>query len=165
MKRRLKLGISSCLLGKKVRYDASHRLDSYIKNRIDKSVQWVAVCPEVECGLSVPREEMHLVGTPESARLVTRFSRIDHTDRLLKWSRKKLKELEKEKLQGFVFKSNSPSCGLKGVKIYNKESVFVKKGSGIFAKEFVKYFRFMPVIEDTQLHSYKKRKRFMEKVL
>jgi len=165
MNRRFKLGISSCLLGKKARYDGGHRLNSYLKNTLGKSVQWVAVCPEVDCGLSVPREEMHLVGTPESTRLVTRFSRVDHTDKMLKWSRKRLKELEKQRLSGFVFKSNSPSCGLKGVKVYNKEGPLAKKGSGIFAKEFVKYFKFMPVEEDAQLHDHKKRKKFIEKVL
>ena len=134
---KIKLGISSCLLGNSCRYDGAHKLDYYLKDAFGKFVDWIPVCPEVECGLGVPREAMHLVGAPESPRLVTGNSNIDYTEKMLKWAKGKLGQLEKEKLCGFVFKNNSPSCGL--------NSVLSKKGVGVFTKEFSGYFKLMPV--------------------
>ncbi|OGW70916.1 MAG: hypothetical protein A2047_01190 [Omnitrophica bacterium GWA2_41_15] len=153
---KVKLGISSCLLGDNVRYDGGHKLDHYLKDTLDKFVEWVGVCPEVECGLGVPREAMHLVGAPESSRLVTRNSNIDHTEKMLSWTEGRLKQFEKEGLCGFVFKNNSPSCGL--------NSVFSKKGMGIFAKEFSSYFKLMPVEDEDRLRDDRIRESFIKNI-
>ena len=156
MDKKIKLGISSCLLGENVRYDAGHKLDHCLKDTLGKFVEWVGVCPEVECGLSVPREAMCLIGSSESPRLVTRNSNIDHTDRMMKWAGKRLRELEKEGLAGFVFKSNSPSCGL--------NSVLSEKGIGIFAKEFTRRFKLMPVEDSDRLQDDKIRENFINRI-
>ena len=156
MGKKIKLGISRCLLGENVRYDAGHKLDQYFKDALGKFVEWVGVCPEVECGLGVPREAMYLTDSPESPRLITKITNIDHTDKMLKWSEKELKELEKKKIAGFIFKSNSPSCGL--------HKVFHKKGAGIFAAEFIKYFRSLPVEDEESLRDEATRKKFIEKI-
>ena len=153
---KIKLGISSCLLGENVRYDAGHKLDRRLKDTLGKFVEWTGVCPEAECGLGVPREEMYLTGSAESPRLITKITNIDHTDKMLKWVRKKLKELEKKKISGFVFKSNSPSCGL--------HKVFHKKGAGIFAMEVIKCFRSLPVEDEENLRDDGARKKFIEKI-
>jgi uncharacterized protein YbbK (DUF523 family) len=116
MKEKIKIGISSCLLGHKVRYDGGHKLDLYLRDTLGWYVEWVPVCPEVECGLPVPREAMRLVRSAESLRLVTSVTGADHTDRMLKWAGHRLSELEKEGLCGFIFKSRSPSSGMRGVK-------------------------------------------------
>jgi uncharacterized protein YbbK (DUF523 family) len=154
---KIRLGISSCLLGENVRYDGGHKLDAYLKDKLGELVEWVPMCPETECGLGVPREAMHLIGTAESPRLVTRNSGIDHTDKMLKWAKKKLSQLEKEKLCGFVFKNDSPSCGL--------HSVFSKKGIGIFAKEFTKHFKLIPAEDEIGLRDGVTMKNFIEKLL
>ena len=153
---KIKLGISSCLLGENVRYDGRHKLDHYLKDKLGKIADWISVCPEVECGLSVPREAMHLINSPESARLVTRNSNIDHTEKMLSWARKRLKQLEKEGLAGFVFKNNSPSCGL--------NSVLSKKGAGLFTKEFVNHFKLMPVEDDESLRDNKVKENYIERI-
>jgi len=85
---RIRIGISACLIGKPVRYDGGHKRDPYLMDTLGRFVEWVPVCPEVECGLPVPREPMRLVGEPESPRLVTIRSGIDHTDRMLGWTKK-----------------------------------------------------------------------------
>src|SRR5512135_501449 len=95
---KIKLGISSCLLGEKVRYDGGHKLDHYIKETLGKYVDWVSVCPEVQYGLSVPREAMRLVGTAGAPRLVTIHTGTDHTDGMRSWAKQRLNELEKEDL-------------------------------------------------------------------
>jgi len=160
----IKLGISTCLLGEKVRYDGQHKLNHYLTDMLGKYVEWVPVCPEVECGLSVPREAMHLSGNSDSPHLVTVKTGIDHTDRMQKWCSKKLKELETEDLCGFVFKSKSPSSGLLNVKVFNAKGNPVKNGVGLFAKAFTARFPLLPVEEEGRLNDAGLRNRFIDHV-
>ena len=81
------LGISSCLLGNNVRYDGGHKLDHFLVDTLGQYVDWVPVCPEVESGLPVPREAMHLIGDPEDPRLVTIRTGKDHTARMKRWAK------------------------------------------------------------------------------
>jgi uncharacterized protein YbgA (DUF1722 family)/uncharacterized protein YbbK (DUF523 family) len=164
MKDRINLGISACLLGEPVRYDGGHKLDHYLKDIVGQFVNWIPVCPEVECGLSVPREAMHLVGDQQSPRLVTLRTGIDYTEQMLTWSEKKLDELEKLDLCGFVFKSKSPSSGMKDIKIYNSSGMAVKKGTGIFARQFMDRFPLLPVEDEGRLHDAGLRENFIERV-
>jgi len=157
MEKKIKLGISSCLLGENVRYGGGHKLNNFLKIKFGKFVRWISVCPEVESGLGIPREAMHLAGSLESPRLVTKITNIDHTDKMLKWAEKRLMELKKEKISGFIFKNNSPSCGL--------YKVFHKKGIGIFAMELTKYFRNLPAEDEERLRNESIRKKFIEDIL
>lgn len=161
---KIKLGVSACLLGQKVRFDGGHQLDRFITETLGRYVDFVPVCPEVECGLPVPREAMRLVGDPENPRLVTIRTRIDHTDRMLAWARQRVKELEKEDLHGFIFKSDSPSSGMERVKVYDAKGNPQKKGVGIFARVFMTHFPLLPVEEDGRLHDPKLRENFIEAI-
>jgi uncharacterized protein YbbK (DUF523 family) len=161
---KIRIGISSCLLGEKVRYDGGHKLDHYLVDTLGQYVQWVPVCPEVEYGLHVPREAMHLLGSPESPRLVTRKTGVDHTDGMKKWAGEKLKKLDGEDLCGFIFKSKSPSSGYRGVKVYSESGMTSKKGIGIFAGAFIDYFPVIPVEDDGRLHDPHLRENFIERV-
>jgi uncharacterized protein YbgA (DUF1722 family)/uncharacterized protein YbbK (DUF523 family) len=159
---KIRLGISTCLLGENVRYDGGHKRDRFIIETLGQFVEFVPVCPEVECGLPVPRESMHLAGDPQSPRLVTTRSKIDHTERMVHWARKRVGELEKENLCGFVFKSNSPSSGMERVKIYNEHGMAQKTGVGMFARAFMDHFPLIPVEEDGRLHDIRLRENFIE---
>jgi len=158
------LGISSCLLGEKVRYDGRQLHNRYITDSLEEYFTWIPVCPEVEYGLGIPRETMHLVGDPEKPRLVEISTGIDHTDGILKWVGKKLMELEKEDLCGFIFKSKSPSSAIRGVKIISPSGVECGEGPGIFGGAFTKHFSLIPVIDDEQFGDPVLRKNFLEKV-
>ena len=160
----VKFGISACLLGEKVRYDGQHKLNHYLTDMLGKYVKWVPVCPEVECGLPVPREAMHLAGSKDSPRLVTVKTDIDHTNKMQKWCAKKLKELEKEELCGFVFKSNSPSSGLFNVKVFSDKGIPVKNGVGLFARAFSEHFPLLPAEEEGRLNDAGLRNRFIDHV-
>ena len=164
MEKRIKLGISSCLLGENVRYDGGHRLDRFLTDTLGNYVSYVPVCPEVECGLGVPRESMRLVGDPNAPRLVTSRSQRDLTEQMLAWARKRVAELEHEKLCGFIFKAKSPSSGMERVKVYNETGMPVKKGVGIFARKFVERFPLLPVEDDGRLHDPKIRENFIERI-
>ena len=161
---KISLGISSCLLGNPVRYDGGHKLDHFLTDTLGQYVDWVPVCPEVECGLPVPREAMHLVGDPEEPRLVTIRTGADHTTRMKRWAKKRTGELEKEELCGFVFKSRSPSSGMRGVKIYNEAGGAYTTGSGIFAQAFMRRFPLLPVEDEGRLHDPALRENFIERI-
>ena len=162
MEDKIRLGISTCLLGENVRYDGGHKRDRFIIDTLGEFVEFVPVCPEVECGLPVPRESMHLAGDPESPRLVTTRTKIDHTERMVNWARKRVRELEKENLCGFIFKSNSPSSGMERVKVYKEHGMAQKTGIGMFARAFMDHFPLIPVEEDGRLHDIKLRENFIE---
>ena len=131
---KIKLGISTCLLGENVRYDGGHKLDRFLTDTLGQYVEYVPVCPEVECGLPIPREAMHLEGDLDSPRLVTIRTKQDMTDRMVQWARNRISMLEKEDLCGFIFKSDSPSSGMERIKVYNEKGMPVKKGVGNLCK-------------------------------
>ena len=164
MKERVRLGISSCLLGNAVRWNSGHKMDRYLTRTLGQFVDYVPVCPEVEAGFGVPRESMRLVGDPEKPRLITFKSKIDHTDQMLRWARKRVEELEKEDLHGFIFKSDSPSSGMIRVKVYTEKGMPVKKGVGMFAREFMAHFPLIPAEDDGRLHDAKIRENFIERI-
>src|SRR4030043_1436513 len=161
---KIKLGISACLLGENVRYDGGHKLDRFLTDSLGQYVECVPVCPEVECGLGVPRESMHLEGDPDSPRLVTIRTKQDMTDRMVRWAMKRVAELEKEDLCGFIFKSDSPSSGMERVRVYNEKGMPVKKGVGMFAKIFMDHFPLLPVEDEGRLHDPNLRENFIERI-
>lgn len=164
MDRPIRLGISTCLLGENVRYDGGHKLDRFLMDTLGQYVDYFPVCPEVECGLPIPRESMHLKGDPSSPRLVTSRTHKDHTAQMVKWAKKRVKELEREDLCGFIFKSNSPSSGMERVRVYNEKGMPEKKGVGMFAGIFMDHFPLVPVEEEGRLHDPILRENFIERI-
>ena len=161
---KIKLGISTCLLGENVRYDGGHKLDRFLTDTLGQYVEYVPVCPEVECGLPVPRESMHLEGDHESPRLVTLRTKQDMTERMVSWAKRRVVELEKEGLCGFIFKSDSPSSGMERVRVYNEKGMPVKKGVGMFARIFMEHYPLLPVEDEGRLHDPKLRENFIERI-
>lgn len=161
---RIKLGISACLLGENVRYDGGHKLDRFLRDTLGQYVAYVPVCPEVECGMGIPRESMHLEGDPAEPRLVTTRTKRDLTEMMVTWARKRVVELEGEGLCGFVFKSDSPSSGMERVKIFDLKGMPRKIGVGVFAGIFMKHFPLLPVEEEGRLHDPVLRENFIERI-
>ena len=159
----IKIGVSSCLLGEKVRYDGGHKHDRYLTDVLGRFFAFVPVCPEVGCGMPVPREAMRLEGDPENPRLVTIMSRVDKTEQMLQFCRAKVEELAGEDLCGFIFKKGSPSSGLFGVKVYG-DAMPPKSGSGLFAAAVAKRFPQLPMEEEGRLGDPLLRENFIERV-
>ncbi|MCC2641639.1 MAG: uncharacterized protein K0S45_2052 [Nitrospira sp.] len=160
----LRIGISRCLLGEAVRFDGGHKRDEFLADLLGRYVEWVPVCPEVEAGLGTPREAMRLVGDPEQPRLVTIKSGQDHTDALETMILNRLPELERLALSGYVFKKDSPSCGVKPVRTYNEHGMPEGKGIGLFARAFMSRFPLIPVEEEERLRDPLLREHFIERV-
>jgi len=161
---KIRLGISTCLLGENVRYDGGHKLDRFLTDTLGQYVEYVPVCPEVECGLPVPRESMRLEGNPDSPQLITSRTKQDMTDRMVRWAKRRVDEIEGEDLCGFIFKSDSPSSGMERVRVYNEKGMPVKKGIGMFARIFMEHFPLLPVEEDGRLHDPNLRENFIERI-
>ena len=160
----LRLGISRCLLGEQVRFDGGHKRDQFLTDVLGRYVEWVPVCPEVEAGLGTPREAMRLVGDPQQPRLVSIRSGQDHTRALEMMTDRRLADLEVVDLSGFVFKKDSPSCGVERVRTYNEHGMPNRKGVGLFARAFVGRFPLIPVEEEGRLSDPLLRENFIERV-
>lgn len=158
------VGVSSCLLGNNVRYDGGHKLDRFLRDRLGSFVRFVPVCPEVECGLPIPREAMRLVNTGDAIKLLTQKTQIDITPRMSSWAEMKITDLKKLPLCGFIFKSKSPSSGMKGVKVYTEKGGVTKTGVGIFAKAFIEAFPDLPVEDEGRLNDDGIRENFIERL-
>jgi len=159
---KIRLGVSACLLGQKVRYDGGHKWDRYLTGTLGRYLQLVPVCPEVELGLGVPREATRLEGDPASPRLVTVETRVDRTEAMRGWAQGRVKGLERQDLCGFIFKSRSPSCGLAGLPVYGPKGR--KRGVGLFAQAFVEHFPGLPVMDEVRLHDPDLRENFIQRL-
>jgi uncharacterized protein YbgA (DUF1722 family)/uncharacterized protein YbbK (DUF523 family) len=164
METRIKIGVSRCLLGDRVRYDGGHKKDRFLTDTFSMYVDYIPVCPEVEAGFPIPREAFRLVGDPEKPVMITSKTRKDVTNVMKKWARKRVRELEKESLCGFIFKKDAPSSGMERVKVYNEKGMAEKKGVGIFAGIFMQHFPLIPVEEEGRLHDPILRENFIERI-
>ncbi|MCX5892790.1 MAG: DUF523 and DUF1722 domain-containing protein [Deltaproteobacteria bacterium] len=160
----IKLGLSACLLGTKVRYDGGHTWDPFVTDTLGRYLEFVPVCPETECGLGVPREPMRLVGDPVAPQLFTVRTKQELTGRLLGWAEKRVEALAQENLAGFILKSKSPSCGPARVKVYNDQGRIAGRGAGLFARAFRQRFPLLPVIDEAGLYDPEIRENFIERL-
>ena len=159
---KIRIGISSCLLGEMVRYDGGHQLDRYLRDTLGAWFEYVPVCPEVELGLPTPRETLRQVEGDDGVHLVFSRSGGDITEAMQAWAAKRVVELEREELCGFIFKAKSPSSGMERVKVYDRNGVPAKKGVGFFARAFMTHFPHLPVEEDGRMHDPVLRENFIE---
>jgi uncharacterized protein YbgA (DUF1722 family) len=83
---------------------------------------------------------------------------------MVEWARKRVKQLEKEDLCGYIFKSGSPSSGMERVKVYDRNGVPAKAGVGIFARIFKEHFPLLPVEDEGRLHDPGLRENFIERI-
>jgi len=164
MEQAIKIGVSSCLLGKEVRYNGGHSHDLYVTGTLGQYFAFVDVCPEVEAGFGIPREAMRLVGNPEAPRLVTTKTKKDCTAKMMGWVKQRVKELEKEDLCGFIFKKGSPSSGMERVRVYTEKGMPSNRGSGMFARAFMEHFPLIPTEEEGRLNDSALRENFIERI-
>ena len=164
MQSKIKVGVSSCLLGNYVRYNGGHKQNRYITDTLSSYFDFLPVCPEVECGLPVPREAMRLIGEHDNPRLVTIRNGEDLTSQMQDYSLRRVAELAEENLSGFIFKKDSPSSGLYRVKVYDVNGKSVKKGRGLFAAAMANHFSILPMEEEGRLQDARLRENFIERV-
>jgi uncharacterized protein YbgA (DUF1722 family)/uncharacterized protein YbbK (DUF523 family) len=158
--RRIRIGISSCLLGQKVRYDGGHKRDYYVVRSLVRHVELLPVCPEVGIGLGVPRAPIHLIRQGGAVRAVGVDDRsLDVTDALAAYAKAMSRSLDG--ISGYIFKQRSPSCGLRDVPVGGRGT---RNGRGIYADAFLQTHRFVPAVDEAELADPALRDNFIERV-
>jgi uncharacterized protein YbbK (DUF523 family) len=156
---RPRIGVSSCLLGERVRYDGGHKRHEWLVEVVGREVEWVPVCPEIEAGFGTPREPVDLVRLADgSTGMIEKHSRRDVAARLREFARRRIDELARERLSGYVLKAGSPSCGT---------SVPVENGDaapGLFAQALLTRFPDLPVADERALADPARRQTFVDEV-
>jgi uncharacterized protein YbgA (DUF1722 family)/uncharacterized protein YbbK (DUF523 family) len=163
---RIRVGISSCLLGEKVRFDGGHKREPYLVLTLGRWFEWVPVCPEIDIGLGAPRESLRLIGKGNRPRLVAPASGSDHTEAMAGYAGRKLHDLAAAGLHGYIFKKDSPTCGLHRVRVYpgRKGTSPTRDGTGVFARALLDAMPALPVEEEGRLHDMPLRENFIERV-
>lgn len=159
-----KLGISACLLGQKVRFDGGHKREQFLTDLFGRFVDWIPICPEVEVGMGVPRETVRLVGTLANPKMIAEKSGRDWTAAMNQFAAKRLREIAALNLSGYVFKKNSPTCGMERVRVYSSKGMPERQGRGLFAAALMKQWPLLPVEEEGRLNDLKLRENFIERV-
>jgi uncharacterized protein YbgA (DUF1722 family)/uncharacterized protein YbbK (DUF523 family) len=174
-----RIGISRCLLGDEVRFDGGHKRDSFLTSTFGRFVEWVPVCPEVEIGMGIPREAIHLVARPdgvpsgsERVRLLGVVSDTDWTSKMSAYASKRVRDLQDAGLSGYVLKKDSPSCGLERVRVKHASAdgsvprggMRTRTGRGLFAEALVQRLPNLPIEEEGRLNDPALRENFVERV-
>ncbi len=154
--KKLKIGVSACLIGFKYRYDGESRFSKTITEKLGGKVDLIPVCPEVECGLSIPRPKMHLEFSPAGTRLKVTETGADETMRMTSWIANKLEQLEAMGISGFLFQAKSPSCGLADTKIFapGGKRIVTESGNGLFAAMLKKRFPRLVIGEERDIDEF-----------
>ncbi len=162
--KRLRIGISSCLLGDEVRFDGGHKRDAPLLESLAPHVEWVRVCPEVELGMGVPREPVQLVKSAAGLRMIAVHTGTDYTDAMRAFAARRVAALAGMDLRGYILKSDSPSCGLDTVKVFDDDAEPSRSGTGLFAAALTSAFPAMPIEDERRLGDPEARTRFLERV-
>jgi uncharacterized protein YbgA (DUF1722 family)/uncharacterized protein YbbK (DUF523 family) len=162
----IRIGVSSCLLGAKVRFDGGHKRSDFLVDTLGRFVEFVPVCPEVEIGLGVPRETLRLVrdGAAHGIRLVANQTALDHTKAMNSYAERRVAALGREGLSGYILKKDSPSCGMERVRVYGSSGMPTRDGSGLFATALIRRYPSLPVEEEGRLNDARLRENFVERV-
>lgn len=161
----IRIGISSCLLGQKVRYDGGHKRDRFATDVLEPFVEWVPLCPEVEIGLGIPRPTIRLERhRKDGVRLVMPQAGEDLTKRMADWSETRIGSVLEQDLCGYILKKDSPSCGMERVKVYDTNGVPARDGTGVFAEVLLRRAPHLPVEEEGRLNDPRLRENFIARV-
>lgn len=159
MNGKIKIGISSCLIGKKVRFDGRDKNQPSIVESLAEQFLLIPTCPEMEAGMTTPREPVRLVRQDGELTVIGLSGGTDWTPAILKVIREKIEQDHADRLCGYILKSGSPSCGLEAVPVFAKSELpdlselveISKQGVGLFAAAIKNSFPGMPVCDELWL--------------
>jgi uncharacterized protein YbgA (DUF1722 family)/uncharacterized protein YbbK (DUF523 family) len=161
--RRIRIGVSSCLLGEPVRYNGGHKRDRYVDEVLSDYFEYLPYCPEVAIGLGVPRATIQLRAGAEGPRAIQPDAGgRDVTGDLARYGQRVA--AAGSSLSGYIFKARSPSCGPARVKVYDRNGSPSGSAPGIYAAAIRKELPLMPVEDEGRLNDPELRDNFIERV-
>lgn len=159
----MRIAVSRCLLGEAVRYDGKSKPCAAVRELLAARAELVAVCPEVEVGMTVPREAVDLVGAPEAPRMVGAETGQDWTARMDAWARGRVADLLAQGIAGAVLKARSPSCGIGDAAVAREAGGIPVPGDGLFVLALRRAAPGMPLVRDEDLVSAAEVEDFLER--
>ncbi|MEF1290645.1 YbgA family protein [Vibrio sp. M260118] len=160
----IKIGISACVLGERVRFDSGHKISKFVTKELTPYFEFMPICPEVGSGMPVPRPTIRLMSNEDRIALVeTKDPTKEHTQKVVDYSKQKVASLEKEQLCGYIVCAKSPTCGMERVKVYKKNSA-ENVGVGLYTNELMKAMPWLPVEEDGRLNDPVLKENFITRV-
>lgn len=156
----MKIAVSACLLGEKVRFDKGHKRDEFIMDELSHYAEYISFCPE-HFAFGSPRPSIRIVKSGNEKHIISNKSGDELTETLLKSSQNDLQKLKESELCGIIFKAKSPSCGLGSAKVYLENGYAESKEDGIFAALCKEAFPLLPMEEEGRLHDAWLRENFI----
>jgi uncharacterized protein YbbK (DUF523 family) len=145
----IKIGVSACLLGKNVRYDGGNKYINLAQYFNVGKYQFMALCPEVEMGMTIPRPAIQIIKDQTNIRLVQVDNReIDYSQQMHQWFLENLDSLKC--YAGFILKSKSPSCGQQTTPHYSNQGLFERQ-DGFFVNLLKSIQNDINIIDENQL--------------
>ena len=157
---KIKIAVSSCLLGEAVRYDGTDKRIGLIANQLANQYNLISLCPEIAIGMGVPRPPIHLVDDGVSIKVVGIDNQENDVTKLLTADGEKVVETYSD-ICGYIFKKNSPSCGTKDVKVMTENGEYERRGRGAYAATIMKALPLLPVIDEEDFLNKKLRDNFL----
>jgi len=162
-KEEIKIGISACLIGQKVRFDASNKPSRFCIDELSEHVEYEPFCPEVAIGLPIPRPTIRQIKKDDVIHVARPDGTGDVTEALQAYGKKVAAMTEH--LSGYIFCAKSPTCGMERVKIYSPEGNSLKsEGIGTFAKEIMEANPLLPCEENGRLNDMHIRENFVARI-
>ncbi|MCX6072733.1 MAG: DUF523 and DUF1722 domain-containing protein [Campylobacterales bacterium] len=157
------LAISACLLGEKIRFDGGHKRDRFITDELSHFADFVPFCPE-HLAFGTPRPSVRLVRVENKIHVHSNKTGDDLTGALEQTSHEELSKLESKNLCGIIFKSKSPSCGMKSAKLYLENGFCEGKEDGVFARMCRERYPLLPMEEEGRLEDAWLRENFVMQI-
>ncbi|MEM7166482.1 MAG: DUF523 and DUF1722 domain-containing protein [Planctomycetota bacterium] len=161
---KLRIGVSSCLLGEQVRFDGGHKRSRFVVDQLGEWVEFVPVCPEVEIGMGIPRPTIRIEEADGELRLVAPKTGNDFTKQMLAFSKKRVRGLRQEGLDGYILKKGSPSCGPFRLPVYKNKHPIRRDGVGFFAAALREFWPQLPIEDEGRLNDHGIRESFIEQI-
>lgn len=161
------LGMSSCLLGEKVRYDGADKYDEWINTELKNYFEFVSICPEMMMGLGAPRPTIRLVRDPQDneVKLLSHDGNKDLSASARATNQKILNELPQ--ISGYILMKKSPSCGVEHIRVFRLKDEMAegKTRNGFFVEDLIKAHPFLPLIDSGRLLDVHERDNFLRRVM
>ncbi|MGY3572449.1 YbgA family protein [Vibrio paucivorans] len=164
MNKKLKIGVSACVVGQKVRYDKGHKKLYFCTDELSEFAEFKPVCPEVGIGLPIPRPTIRQVSHGDVIKVSRPDGSGDVTEQLTKFGQD-FADQQCHDLAGFIVCAKSPSCGMERVKVYHHHGKGSESnGVGLFTQQIMKRNPLLPVEENGRLNDPIIRENFVTRV-
>ncbi|WP_295052919.1 DUF523 and DUF1722 domain-containing protein [Sulfuricurvum sp.] len=156
----MKIAVSACLLGEKIRFDGGHKHEHFVTDELGKFAEFIPFCPE-HLAFGTPRPSIRLLRHDDTLFVQSNKDQSDLTLRLMETSKEELSKISKEPLCGIIFKSKSPSCGMGSAKVYLENGFCEGKEDGVFAAMCRERYPLLPMEEEGRLQDTWLRENFI----